>query len=96
MEQKKKKRLWQFAFGALSLVSGLNLLGNLAAWVIADVLGGISFPVKKAATIGIIGGADGPTAIFVTAAAAPVWQQLLWLLLLAVGICGYRHFRNRK
>lgn len=95
MESKKKKR-WCFVFAALSLVSGLNLLSWLAAWLIGNVLGGISFPVNRAASIGIIGGADGPTSIFITAAAAPIWELLLWILLLSVGIYGCRHFRKQK
>lgn len=93
MEQKQKKPLWPFAFAALSVVSGLKLLGYLAAWLMTK---GLSFPVGKAATIGIIGGADGPTAIFVTAAAAPAWEILLWLALFFGGIFGFRHFLNCK
>ena len=95
MEQKKKRSPWRFAFMALAVVSGLELLGYLASWVIANVLGGISFNVTKAASIGIIGGADGPTSVFVTASAGPAWQLLLWLLLLATGILGWRHFSRR-
>jgi carboxybiotin decarboxylase len=36
-----------------------------------DFIPGLTFTVKEAASIGIIGGADGPTAIFLTARLAP-------------------------
>ena len=87
-----KKHLFRFVFGALAGVGALGLLAYLAAWLIRDIFGGISFNVSKAATIGIICGADGPTAVFVTAATGPAWELLLWVLLLAVGIWGFRRF----
>jgi len=45
-----------------------TLLGALA---LSDMAPGISFSLKQAASVGIIGGADGPTAIFVTSRLAP-------------------------
>ena len=92
MGQSRKKSPWRFAFAAVIAVSGLELLTYLAAWLIGTVLGGISFNVTRAASIGIIGGADGPTSVFITASAGPAWQLFLWLLLMAIGILGYRHF----
>ena len=99
MEQKEKtggKSLRGFAFGTLAVCGALGILDFLASWLIARVFGGISFNVTKAATIGIIGGADGPTSVFITAAAAPAWQLLLWILMLVIGIRGFRHFRKGK
>ncbi|MBS7299370.1 MAG: sodium ion-translocating decarboxylase subunit beta [Eubacteriales bacterium] len=43
----------------------------LGALVLGAVFPGISFGVNEAASIGIIGGADGPTAIYVTKTLAP-------------------------
>lgn len=43
----------------------------LGALVLGAVVPGINFGVKEAASIGIIGGADGPTAIYVTKTLAP-------------------------
>ncbi|MEE0943965.1 MAG: sodium ion-translocating decarboxylase subunit beta [Clostridia bacterium] len=43
----------------------------LGALVLGAVFPGINFGVKEAASIGIIGGADGPTAIYVTKTLAP-------------------------
>ena len=43
----------------------------------------------QAATIGIIGGADGPTAIFVTGKFSPTLMGILSLLGLIVGVIGF-------
>lgn len=43
----------------------------LGALVLSDYVPGISFSIKEAASIGIIGGADGPTAIFLASRLAP-------------------------
>ena len=43
----------------------------LGALVLGALVPGINFGVKEAASIGIIGGADGPTAIYVTKSLAP-------------------------
>lgn len=84
-----RKSPWRFAFAAMAVIGAVELLGYLAAWFAVNVLGGISFPVTEAATVGIIGGADGPTAVFVAASVGPV-SELLWVLLLtAAGIYGY-------
>ena len=50
-------------FGIFATVIGAALLGRYTSW--AD------FSIQEAAAIGIIGGADGPTAIFVASRLAP-------------------------
>ena len=95
MEQKKKpesNRCWRFVFGALSACAAWELLWVVAGWLIAEVFGGISFNVTKASTIGIIGGADGPTSVFIAASYGSVWELLLWTVLLIIGIRGFRYF----
>lgn len=95
-DSKKKngdKRIWRFVFAAMVFLAALQVLGYLACWLIGSVLGGISFSVP-AASVGIIGGADGPTAIFVTGMAKPDWQLILWIVLLVVGITGLRKLRG--
>ncbi|WP_197481200.1 sodium ion-translocating decarboxylase subunit beta, partial [Oleiphilus sp. HI0086] len=42
-----------------------------AAFLTSMQIGGVSFTIEEAATIGIIGGADGPTSIFVSSVLAP-------------------------
>ena len=90
----KRNKFLRIACLILAIFSGFNLFTCMASWIIAHVFGGISFPVRKAATIGIIGGADGPTAVFVTAAGTPVWQTLLWLAFFIAAVYGLRRFRN--
>lgn len=85
----ERKSLWRFLFAAMAVYAGVNLLIDLAAWLIVKVYGGLSFAVPSASTIGIIGGADGPTAVFVTASVGSAWQMFGMILLLAVGILGY-------
>lgn len=95
-DSKKKngdKRIWRFVFAAMVLLAALQLLGFVACWLIGSVLGGISFSVP-AVSVGIIGGADGPTAIFVTGMAKPDWQLILWIVLLVIGITGLRKLRG--
>lgn len=91
----KIKKYCRFAFLLLTVFSSIKLLAYVAAWSVVNIFGGISFSVSKASTIGIIGGADGPTAIFVTTATAPVWQFVLMLILLIVGIGGFLVLKKR-
>lgn len=56
----------------------------LGALVLAALVPGINFGVEEAASIGIIGGADGPTAIYVTKTLAPH-------LLPAIAIAAYSY-----
>ena len=92
----KKQTLLRIASLLLAIISGFNFLSGIAAWLISDVFGGISFSTTKASSIGIIGGADGPTAIFITAAHPQIWELLLWLILLAASLYGLRRFRKQK
>ena len=52
-------------FATVAGVMGVSAIGQATGW--NDIL----FTLKEAASIGIIGGADGPTAIFVTSNMAP-------------------------
>ncbi len=65
----------------LILIGGGAQIGIFAAFLIAIFLG---FNIQEAASIGIIGGADGPTAIFTTGLMAPH-------LLGAVAIAAYSY-----
>lgn len=85
----KIRRYCRFGFLLLAVLSSIKLLGNLAAWLVVQRFGGISFSVSQASSIGVIGGADGPTAIFVTSAPVPGWQLVLTVILLIAGISGF-------
>lgn len=90
-----RNRLWHFVLAAVIFCVAVSLLGDLVARVIHQ-MGGISFSVPSAATIGIIGGADGPTSVFVAASAGSWWGTLFKLLLLGTGILGLRYMNRRK
>ena len=95
-QQKKQwRRILKWLCIALIGYSVLSFLGDFAAWVLYRT-GGISFSIPPAASIGIIGGADGPTAIFVTSSAAPVWKLALNFILLVLGIAGFRSFGRKQ
>ena len=68
------------------LLGAAAQFGVFAAFLLALILGalGLGFGVREAAAIGIIGGADGPTAIYVTKTLAPK-------LLPAIAIAAYSY-----
>ena len=49
----------------------IGIFGALLGALILNVIPGIDFNIKDAASIGIIGGADGPTSIFLTSRLSP-------------------------
>ena len=53
------------------LLGAAAQLGIFLAFFLAKLIPGLNFSATEAASIGIIGGADGPTAIFVTTKLAP-------------------------
>ena len=87
-----RKSPWRFLFLGIAVFAGVRLLYDGITALIAHRLAAqIS---SGAASVGIIGGADGPTAIFIT---APAWVNLAWMAaLLALGAAGYLLLRHRK
>ena len=86
-----RKSPWRFLFAALAIYGGWELFGGLAAALLYLAM---SDPLSQAGSVGIIGGADGPTAIFVTTR-VPEWYHFgIPLMLLLIGILGY--YRLRK
>jgi len=82
-----KKSPWRFVFLAAALYGLWKLLSKVAARVMYLFLKDPFLLSYEAASIGIIGGADGPTAIFVT---SPGWVHwLVPFLFLAVGLLGF-------
>lgn len=88
-----RKSPWRFLFAGLAVYGGIRLLDRVWTQLVVWWVTGV-FQKKEAASIGIIGGADGPTSIFVT---TPMWTH--WLvpaLLLVLGIWGYTRLRKCK
>lgn len=82
-----RKSNWRYLFLSVAVVCGLFLLGELASMALVWYLTG-----NEAASLGVIGGADGPTAVFVTTPLAVPTEEVkfvLCLLGLAAGAFGY-------
>ena len=88
-----RKSPWRFLFAALGIYFGIKLLGVVYVLIFTAAMGIYAKIPSMASTVGIIGGADGPTAIFVTG--STIWFNVLLELGLTaavVGLCiwGYR------
>lgn len=90
-----RKSPWRFAFLALAVAAGLKIMSDILPAVVGYwVLRMYAYTKPEAASVGIIGGADGPTAIFIT---APEWTgPVLALALMVVGIAGYILLKRQK
>lgn len=92
-----RKSPWRFVFAALAAYGAAELLDKLVGYALLTMLRLGFFPLEPdAASIGIIGGADGPTAVFVTTS-TPAWYHfVLPAVLLGVGIWGFLRLRKCK
>ena len=85
-----RKSLWRFFFAGVAAYGAAKLLELLFGQIVYWIICGKTFAVMtemESASIGVIGGADGPTAIFVTS--PPATGYLIALVLLVVGIWGF-------
>ncbi len=87
-----RKSPWRFAFLALAAVGLWKLLELLLPALV------LSWMAPDAGSVGIIGGADGPTAIFVTSSPMPsLWSAAaVFAVLAAAGFLGYFLMKRRK
>ena len=89
-----RKSPWRFLFAAIAAYGAAEILSGLFAWIYTLFLQGGFSLFSEAASIGIIGGADGPTAIFVT---TPGWMHYINpVLFLMIGIWGFLRLRKCK
>lgn len=91
-----RKSPWRFLFLGLAVIAGAQILYDgivsLVGWCILRRTAELA--PKSAGVIGIIGGADGPTAVFVT---TPSWTvPVVTAAMLIVGIAGYLLLRHCK
>ena len=80
-----RKSIWRFFFAGVATYGAAKilklLLGQLLYWF-------MQIPMRQeTASIGVIGGADGPTAVFVTS--SPATGHIVAVVLLVVGIWGF-------
>lgn len=83
-----RKSPWRFVFLALAVVCALWLAWYAGLTMFAQIL------ADEAASIGVIGGADGPTAIFVTTSPGFDWDLVLAGAGLIAGIAGFLRLRR--
>ena len=89
----KRSRIIRIFFPLLTVISALALIIKIAiAFLISGTLN------TKASSIGIIGGADGPTSIFVTAniTGRGFFEWIFWIILLIIGIAGLLYCKRKE
>lgn len=87
-----RKSPWRFAFLGAAILSGVWFVYYGILSILVYLL--FSVDMTGAGSVGIIGGADGPTAIFVTSSAGVDWDHVIFALLGIVGIFGYLRLRR--
>lgn len=88
------KSPWRFLFLAGAVVGLLDLIVKVISMILVYIITG-----SQSQSMGIIGGADGPTAIFVTSADDGLSIEaklLLSVILLAGCLFGYYKFSHQK
>ena len=90
-----RKSPWRWLFLVLACLSGVWLLVRRLFMMSLNILAAISFPTE-ANSVGIIGGADGPTAIFVTRKTGTDWDLIILGVLLAVSVLAFLRLRKCK
>lgn len=91
-ESSTRKSPWRFAFLAIAVLSGVWLAFYAAVQVFAQYL----ISAGEQADIGIIGGADGPTAIMVATSSGTDWDLIIVAAVMIIGIAGYIRLRRCK
>ena len=95
MEKNVKRILRYLLFLVCAVYGAVNLMGEVLLRLFIRVGGfGAWSSRSEASTIGIIGGADGPTAVFVTTSGWTAY--VLPVLALVVGICGLVWLRKNR
>ena len=85
-----RKSPWRYVFLALAILCALWLAWYLGLTMFTQIF------ANEAASLGVIGGADGPTAIFVTTSPGFDWDIVLATGLLIGGIAGFLRLRRCK
>lgn len=95
-----QKSRWRWAALAVAIIGGLMLsfggLAGLEARLYTMTIGLLrGMSINESASLGIIGGADGPTAIFITSAPS-LTRWIVWIIVTAMGILGFWYFGHMK
>lgn len=79
------KSKWRWTALAAAVIGGVMLLFEGLVGLLMLLL---NLTMNEAGSLGIIGGADGPTAIFVTGVTTTGYGDLAWMLWLLVAVMG--------
>ena len=94
-----RKSPWRYVFAVLTLYGGIRLFSSLLTQLMYWGLRLWANLQLETTSVGIIGGADGPTSIFIThpdSAVLDAFFTLLPLAAIVLGIWGFRYFSRRK
>lgn len=93
-----RKSPWRFLFAGAAIASGIWLILYEALQCFGLLLNTFTFQLfpNPAASIGVIGGADGPTAIFVTKTNGFDWDLVIVLAIMVGCIAVYRRLCQCK
>lgn len=86
-----RKSPWRFLFAVLAIYGGWELLWGIVGQILVYVF---TKQHSDASSVGIIGGADGPTAVFVTYSTPEWFHFALYGVIAAVGIWGFLRLRK--
>lgn len=99
-DRSRRRKLRRYLAGAAAVLSGCWLVCYTVLRRFGLLLNTLSWNIfsSEAASIGIIGGADGPTAIFVTGkpGAIPGWDVILVLLIFIGSIIAWLCLRSDR
>lgn len=92
----QKKSPWRWLFLTGAILSGAYLAFRKFLLTFGRNLIGWTFHPGESASIGIIGGADGPTAVFITSAPGIDWDVIILLAVMVVCILAFLRLCRRK
>ncbi|MBE6568622.1 MAG: helix-turn-helix domain-containing protein [Ruminococcaceae bacterium] len=84
-QNETRRKIWRGIFITITVIAGLVLAKELIEFLFTQ---GMFFSMKEQESIGIIGGADGPTMILVTNAVNPVSDWIFALIAVIVSVIG--------
>lgn len=91
-EYNYRKSPWRWVALVSAVLAGLMLAFNGVAGLLAHLL---NEAIHDPMNVGVIGGVDGPTAVFVTVAPSdPGW--VVWSVVLVAGILGWHYLSRLK
>ena len=86
------KSKWRWAALGAAVLAAVMLISHGAQALLVSLL---NLSVREQNSLGIIGGGDGPTALFVTTTWTPE-DMIPWLILLPMGLIGWRMLSRLK